>query len=115
MLLMPVFAILILGAAHFGGVLTTRHKLSDATSYATRAAVVRRVSDAPGIQAMLVERLGAPNRCATVGVVASLITDGTGLTRLQVTATCTLQPPLGSSLLGAIGPASVSSTVAMPY
>ena len=113
-LVLPVFLILVLGGVHFGRVLTTRHRLTDATNYATRAAAVRGITDAGAIRTMLEGRLGgAVADCSTITVVASTAVDA-GLTRLQVSATCNLNVGFGAALLGAIGPDSLTVSAAMP-
>lgn len=115
MLLLPVVMMLILGAAHFGSVINTRHRLTDGANYAVRAAAVRRTPDAASVRAMIETRMGSSTAdCSTINVVTNLIDDG-GLTRLEVVATCNLVPPFSSTLLGAIGPSSVTVDVAMPY
>jgi Flp pilus assembly protein TadG len=114
-LLLPVFLVLIVGGVHFGRVLTTRHRLSDATGYATRAAAIRGITSAGSIRAMVIDRLGgASSDCSAINVVSNTVADGAGLTRLEVSATCTLDVGFGASLLGAIGPDTLTVSAAMP-
>ncbi len=114
-LLLPVFLILVVGGLHFGRVLSTRHRLSDATGVATRSAAVRGITDAATIRGLLTARLaGAADDCSAINVVANTVVDGAGLTRLEVTCTCTLNIGFGASILGAVGPDSLTVTAAMP-
>jgi len=113
-LLLPAFLLLILGGLHFGMVLTTRHRLTDAANYATRAAAVRGITSAGSIRTMLEARMGsAVADCTSINVVASTVADGS-LTRLEVSATCNLNPAFGASILGAVGPDSLTVSAAMP-
>jgi len=114
-LLLPLFLILVVGGVHFGRVLSTRHRLSDATGVATRSAAVRGITNAATIRGLLQDRLGgAAADCSALNVVASTVVDAAGLTRLEVTCTCTLNIGFGASILGAIGPDSLTVTAAMP-
>ena len=115
-LLLPLFLILIVGGVHFGRVLSTRHRLTDATNFAVRAAAVRHTANIGEIRALIQSRLGgATADCSTLSVSAATTTDVVGLTRLNVAATCTLATGFGQSLLGAIGPADLTVTAAMPF
>ena len=114
-LLLPVFLILVVGGVHFGRVLSTRHRLSDATGVATRSAAVRGITNAATIRGLLEDRLGgATADCSAINVVANTVVDAAGLTRLEVTCTCTLNIGFGASILGAIGPEDLTVTAAMP-
>jgi len=113
-LVAPLIILLFVGGVHFGKVLMTRHELTEATNYATRAAAIARIS-APGeIRDLLLGRLNASD-CTSVNVTALTATDGLGLTRLEVTATCTLDTGIGGNLLGAVGPDDLSVTASMPF
>jgi len=113
-LLLPIFLVLIIGGLHFGRVMTTRHRLTDATNYATRAAAVANITNAGAIRTMLQSRLGgAAADCSAISVTATTVVDG-GLTRLEVSATCTLNIGFGASILGAVGPDSLTVSAAMP-
>jgi Flp pilus assembly protein TadG len=115
-LLLPMFLILIVGGVHLGRALTTRHRLTDATNFAVRAAAVRGTTNAAEIRTLLQGRLGgAATDCSTLAVTASTATDAVGLTRLEITAVCTLAAGFGHALLGAIGPSNLTVTAAMPF
>lgn len=114
-LLMPLLLLVIIGGVHFGRVLMTRHKVTEATNYATRAAAVARTSNANQIRNLIQNRLGASSGCTNVQVTATTQTDALGLTQLRVTTRCTLGEMFGSSVLGAIGPGELTVTAAMPY
>ena len=115
MLLMPLFLMLIVGAIHFGSIINTRHRLTDSVNYAVRAAAVQRTPTANAVRTMIEGRMGAnQSDCTTISVVSNLIPDG-ALTRLEIAATCNLSAPLGSSLLGAVGPDTLTVQAAMPY
>jgi Flp pilus assembly protein TadG len=113
-LVAPLIILLLVGGVHFGKVLMTRHELTEATNYATRAAAVGRISAPGAIRTLLLDRLDASD-CTNVNVTAQTATDGLGLTRLEVTATCTLDTGIGGNLLGAVGPDDLSVTGSMPF
>jgi Flp pilus assembly protein TadG len=112
-LVMPLIAVVIIGGVHLGMVLMTRHKLSDATSYAARAAVISKATGAGVIRARILDRMGANSSCADVVVTAATNTDGT-VQRLDVSAVCKLKPGIGGDLIGAVGPDQVSVAVSLP-
>ena len=114
-LVMPLMLIVIVGGVHFGRVLMTRHKLTEATNYATRSAAVARVNNPNQIRTMIQGRMGTGSGCANVQVTTTTATDAIGTTRLEVRARCVLEPAFGSTLLGAVGPSDLVVTVAMPF
>ncbi len=114
-LLMPLMLLVIVGGVYFGRVLMTRHKVTEATNYATRAAAVQKISNANQIRNLIQNRLGTNSGCSAIAVTATTQTDALGLTQLRVTATCTLGDMFGSSLLGAVGPNDLTVTTAMPF
>jgi Flp pilus assembly protein TadG len=114
-LVMPLLLIVIVGGVHFGNVLMTRHKLTEATNYATRAAAIAQITNPNTIRTMIQNRMGTGSGCAAVLVTTTTAVDALGTNRLEVRARCTLSPPFGSNLLGAVGPGDLTVTVAMPF
>ncbi len=112
---MPLMLIVIVGGVHFGRVLMTRHKLTEATNYATRAAAVAHVNNPNQIRNMIQSRMGTGSGCSSVSVTTTTAADAIGTTRLEVRARCVLEPAFGSALLGAVGPNDLVVTVAMPF
>ena len=47
-------------------------------------------------------------------VVTATQVGASPFSRLEVSASCNLPPPFGKTLLGSMGPTSVSSTASMP-
>ncbi len=114
-LLLPLFLVLVVGAVHFGRVIKTRHQLTDATNYATRAAAVAGVTNAGQIRALLEERMGgATTDCTNITVNAATEVDAVGLVRLEVSATCELAIGFGATILGAVGPDDLTVRAAFP-
>ena len=114
-LLLPLFLVLVLGAVHFGRVIKTRHQLTDATNYATRAAAVAGVTNAAQIRTLLEERMaGATADCTAITVNAATEVDSVGLVRLEVSATCTLATGFGAAILSAVGPEDLTVRAAFP-
>lgn len=114
-MLLPLFLILLVGGVHFGRVLSTRHRLSDAVGYATRAAAIRRITNAGAIRGILEARLGGARAdCSTLNVTATTSVDPAGLSRLEVSVTCTLAAGFGQALLGPVGPDNLTVSAAMP-
>ena len=66
----------------------TRHKVTEATNYATRAAAVAKTSNANQIRGLIQARLGTSSGCSAISVTATTQTDALGLTQLRVTTTC---------------------------
>lgn len=112
---MPLMLLVIIGGVHFGRVLMTRHKLTEATNYATRAAAVAHVNNPNQIRNMIQSRLGTGSGCSSIVVTTTTASDAIGTTRLEVRTRCILEPAFGSALLGAVGPSDLVVTVAMPY
>ena len=106
---------LIVGASYFGRIWMTHHKLADATNYATRAAAIAKNSDSGEIGALIERRLGDTSGCASIRVNATTTEDLLGLTRLQVTARCTLEEAFGSQMFRAVAPNQIEVTVALPF
>jgi Flp pilus assembly protein TadG len=114
-LLAPVLLILLVGGVHFGLVLKTKHRLTDAANYAVRAAVIARTSNATQIRNFMLNRMGdARTDCTSLGVTVTTTTDAVNLTRLEMTATCQLAATFGGNFLGAIGPSSLTVSAGMP-
>jgi Flp pilus assembly protein TadG len=116
-LTVPVIVLLVVGGVHVGRVLGTRHSLADATSYATRAAVVAGTTSQAQVKSLIVGRLGASaSQCASLGVTANVI-GSVPNRRLEVVTTCTPSAPFGSSVLSGVGIVSPTLTVraAMPF
>lgn len=114
-LLIPLMLVVIVGGVHFGRVLMTRHKITEATNYATRAAAVKKISNANQIRNLIQNRLGTTSGCSGIAVTATTQTDALGLTQLRVTTTCTLAATFGASLSGALGPGTLTVSTAMPF
>ena len=114
-LVMPLLILVIVGGVHFGKVLMTRHELAEATTYATRAAAIAQTPNAGTIRGLIEGRMGANTSCTSISVTATTAQDALGLTRLEVTARCTLDTGIGGNLLGAVGPDDLSVSVAMPF
>lgn len=112
----PALLLLILGGIHLGRALTTRHRLADATSFATRAAAIARTSDATFVRNTILARLseGARN-CSRIDVTTRLSGLAAGTSQLEVNATCRLRPAFGAGLIGAIGPDEIAVTAAFPF
>ena len=107
---------LIVGGTHLGLVLATKHKLSDATGYAARAAAIAKHGDAITVRNLITARLGASVSDCTALLISSNILGVAPYTRLEVTATCSLPPPFGAAFLdGVVGPSSIAVTAAFPY
>jgi Flp pilus assembly protein TadG len=115
-LCMPALIVLILGGLHLGRVLGVRHRLADATGYATRAAAIAQNGTTANVRQLIESRFAGDTMCKhpMTGITAQIINTAP-YRRLEVTAKCVLNPAYGSGLLGAIGPSDVSVTAAMPY
>jgi Flp pilus assembly protein TadG len=118
---LPVLLILLLGGLHLARAIHARHRLNDAVSVATRLAAVAGSDDQGTIASLVAQRMAQEQNtplCTGTPVVAvnRIVSQiGAGqFARLQVTATCTLPPPFGKTILGLIGPSSVSATASMP-
>ncbi len=118
---LPVLLLLLLGGLHLARAIHARHRLNDAVSVATRLAAVAGSSDQGAIASLVAQRMAqeqnAPLCTGTPAVAVTRIVSQIGagqIARLQVTATCTLPPPFGHTILGIIGPSSVTSTASMP-
>jgi len=117
MLLAPALAIFVLGAVYFGGVLTSRHRITEAVNFAVRAAIAT-PNPAGSVDALFTTRLaatGGNGRCTAISLTKSTSALSAGQEALEATATCTLAAPIGSSLLGITGGGTVRATAAMPY
>ena len=114
-LVLPILITIILGGLHFGQVLTTRHSVADATSYATRNAAINGVADNTVIRSVIENQLGTNSGCSAISVSTNLVTDGFAQVRLDVTTRCTLAPTFGIGFLGAIGPDEITVSAAMPF
>ena len=114
-LVMPLLLLVIIGGVHFGRILMTRHKLTEATNYATRSAAVAHINNANQIRNLIQNRMGTGSDCASVQVTSTTASDAIGTTRLEVTSRCILSPPFGSNLLGSVGPSDLVVTVSMPF
>jgi hypothetical protein len=104
-----------MGGVHFGKVLMTRHKLSEATNYATRSAAVARTTNSGQIRALIRNRMGTSSGCSQVQVTTSSSTDALGVRKLEVRSRCTVDTGFGGALFSALGPNQLDVTVAMPY
>jgi Flp pilus assembly protein TadG len=111
----PVLILVIVGGVHFGRVLMTRHKLAEATNYATRAAAVSRNTNATVIRNQILARMGSGSGCSSVNVTSSTTTDAIGVRRVEVRSVCNVNTGFGGALLGAIGPDQLEVSAAMPY
>ncbi|HUH01013.1 MAG TPA: TadE/TadG family type IV pilus assembly protein [Kofleriaceae bacterium] len=114
-LVLPLMVIVIIGGVHFGKVLMTRHKLSEATNYATRSAAVARTSNSNQIRGLIQNRMGNSSGCSQIQVTTSTSTDPLGVRTLAVRSRCTVQTGFGGNLFGALGPNQLDVTVAMPF
>lgn len=114
-LTLPLLILVIVGGVHFGRVLMTRHKLSEATGYATRAAAIARNPDRNQIRNLIQTRMGSGSGCSSIRVTTRTLRDAIGTRRLEVTSQCDVATGIGGSLLGAVGPNRLDVTVAMPY
>jgi Flp pilus assembly protein TadG len=114
-LVAPLLLMIIVGGVHFGRVLMTRHKLTDATNYATRAAAVANVTNANQIRNLLLNRMGTGNTgCSNVQVTAT-VGAVLGQNELRVIARCNVSTGIGGSLLGPVGPDTLTVSAAMPF
>ena len=114
-LVTPIMILVIIGGVHFGRVLMTRHKLSDATNAATRSAAIARDTNANRIRTAIQARMGADSGCDRVRVTTRTRRDALGVDQLEVTAVCDVNTGLGGALLGPVGPDELDVTVAMPF
>ena len=114
-LVMPLLLLVIIGGVHFGRVLMTRHRLTEATNYATRSAAIAHVSNANQIRTLIQNRLGPTSGCSSIQVNTTTATDALGVTRLDVQSRCILAPAFGSGLLGSVGPGDLVVNVSMPF
>ncbi len=112
---MPLLLLVIVGGVHFGRVLMTRHRLTEATNYATRAASIAHTSNPNQIRTLILNRMGTNSGCTSVQVTTTTATDAVGVTRLDVQSRCILAPAFGSGLLGSVGPGDLVVTVSMPF
>lgn len=113
----PVLLMLVLGGVHLGRALGTRHRVADATSYATRAAAVSGNTSTTNVRSLVQNRLGtASAQCASLVVTANVV-GAVPSRRLEVTTKCGLPAAFGSNLLSSIGPFANEVTVnaAMPF
>jgi Flp pilus assembly protein TadG len=113
-LVVPILVLVIIGGVHFGRVLMIRHKLGEATNYATRSAAIQRNTNANRIRSLIQSRMGSDSGCTRIRVRARTRTDGIGTRRLEVTTECRVDTGIGGALLGAVGPDQLDVTVAMP-
>jgi Flp pilus assembly protein TadG len=113
-LCMPVVLLILLGGLHLGRVLGARHRLAEATGYATRASAIAKVSNANTIRQLIVERMAGNTDCVAI-TVNSTASGTVPYRRLDVTATCALTAPIGGDLVGAIGPDSINVRAVMPF
>jgi Flp pilus assembly protein TadG len=116
-LVTPLLLMIILGGVHLGRALGTRHRVADATGFATRAAALSGNTAAANVRALVQGRMGtAAAQCASLDVVSTVV----GVVpnrRIEVTAKCTLPAPFGANLLAAIGafPSDFTVSAAMPF
>lgn len=114
-LVAPLLVLIIVGGVHFGRVLMTRHKLTDATNYATRAAAVARVTNGNQIRNLVMTRMGGPGSgCSNVQVTAT-VNAVLGQNELHVVTRCNVATGIGGSLLGAVGPDTLTVSASMPF
>ena len=113
-LVMPLLVLVIIGGVHFGRVLSTRHKTTEATNYATRSAAIRGVTNAGQIRGLIMARMGANSGCSSIVVTSRARTDALGVRRLEVTTRCVLDSGFGGGMLGTLPPNDVTVTAAMP-
>jgi len=111
----PLLLLVIVGGVHFGRVLTIRHKLGEATNYATRAAAVARTSNSGQIRGLVQSRMGSNSGCSNIRVTTRTRRDALGVDQLEVTTMCDVNTGIGGALLGPIGPNRLDVTVAMPF
>jgi len=114
-LVAPLMILVIVGGVHFGRVLMVRHKLTEATNYATRAAAVQKTSNAATIRGLIQNRMGSGSGCSAITVTTSTSTDAIGVRKLEVRTRCVVNTGFGGALLGPIGPNDLEVTAAMPY
>jgi Flp pilus assembly protein TadG len=116
-LVTPIVVILILGGVDLGRALGTRHRLADATGFATRAAALSGNTTSGNVRTLLTNRFGGGMSMCTALDVASTVIGAVPNRRLEVTAKCTLVAPFGANLLASIGafPSDVSVSAAMPF
>jgi Flp pilus assembly protein TadG len=114
-LVMPLLLLVIVGGVHFGRILMTRHRLTEATNYATRAAAIAHNGNPNQIRTLIQNRLGSSSGCTSVQVTAATSTDALGVTRLDVQSRCLLAPAFGGGLLGSVGPSDLVVNVSMPF
>lgn len=115
-LTLPLLLMLVMGGIHLGRGLGTRHRLADATGFATRAAAVSGNTSTANVQSLILARLGtSAAQCAAITVTSSVVGTVPGR-RLEVTARCTLPAPFGLNLLDGENPLTqVQVTAAMPF
>lgn len=112
---MPILLMLTLGGTLLGRSLMTRHRLADATSYATRAAAIARQTNPAVIRQAVMQRMGTEaQRCANLTVQAQVVPGITPGGTLQVTAQCELAPLFRGNAFGAVGPTTLTVQAAMP-
>jgi len=112
---MPILLMLTMGGTMLGRALMTRHRLADATSYATRAAAIARQTGQGAIHQMVMQRMGEDaQRCATLAVQAQVVPGVTPGGTLEVVSTCQLAPLFRGDAFGAVGPTTLIVQAAMP-
>jgi Flp pilus assembly protein TadG len=112
---MPVLLMLTLGGTLLGRSLMTRHRLADATSFATRAAAIARQTNPGQIRQAVLQQMGTEaQRCQSLTVQAQVVPGVTPGGTLQVTSVCQLAPLFRGDAFGAVGPTTLTVQAAMP-
>jgi hypothetical protein len=119
-LILPLLLVVLLGGIFLSSLLVTRHRLTDAVAYATRAASLSGATTAGPVQAFVNDRLGGPlAECTSMPVAVNSVFNEFGMPRIEVTLTCILsESMIGRSILASFldeeMPTAIVVTAAMP-
>jgi Flp pilus assembly protein TadG len=113
---LPVLLFVVLSGIGLGRTMLTRHRLADASSYATRAAAVAGIISPDAVRGLVQTRLGVDlTRCAALTVDTTVLpADVTGARALRVTTRCALAPVFDSETLSVLLPDDLTVVSVMP-
>jgi Flp pilus assembly protein TadG len=113
---MPVLMLTIAGGIQIGRALVTRHRLDDATSYATRSAAIAGQTNSGSLKQIVQQRMGTEiTRCAQLNVTAQVVAGAFQNGKaLQVTSVCSLAPIFNGQNWSTLGPSTLTVIAAMP-
>jgi hypothetical protein len=112
----PIIIVIILAGFQLGRVMLTRHRLADATTYATRSAAIAGDTTPTTITTTIRNRMGSEmQRCASLDILPQVKPGAyPGAESLEVQAVCHVSPLFRAPGLAELAPVTLTVVAAMP-